>query len=54
MRAVAAKTGIPGVRITGEKIAPPKVTQFDVQTGKHVRKTEDGEYYAECEGTVVF
>ncbi len=53
MRIIPAKSGIPGMRITGEESIPPPVRIFDVKAGQNVLKTPQGEFYSKCAGTVV-
>lgn len=53
LRVSPPKPGIPGIQITGAKINPPPSKIIGIIPGDHVYKTQEGEYYTDCAGTVV-
>ncbi|MBN2328854.1 MAG: DUF342 domain-containing protein [Candidatus Omnitrophica bacterium] len=53
MQIAPAVPGVAGIRITGEEIDPPPVKQTQIIAGENVYQKKEGEYYAECAGTVI-
>ncbi len=54
LRLVSSKPGVAGIQINGRDLPPPPVEDFSITPGENVEANEDGEYFARCEGKVIF